>query len=60
MRMIYGLFTHHFSEAAVSAEEVTISATASCLLLPPARGQHALRSVWPFLLLFIPSTVQSQ
>jgi len=53
--MIYGLFTHHFSEAAVSAENVTISPTASCLLLPPARGYHALISAWALLLLFFPT-----
>lgn len=58
--MIYGLFTHHFSEAAVSAEDVSISPSASCLLLPPARGYCALRSVWALLFLFFPTPLQSE
>lgn len=32
--MIYGLLLHHFSEAAVSTEDVTVSPIASCMLLP--------------------------
>lgn len=48
--MIYGLLIHHFSEAAVSMEDVTVTPTASCVLLPPARGCHALRTARALLL----------
>lgn len=44
--MIYSLLIHHFFRGSVSNEDVTVSPTASCVLLPPARGCHA----WALLL----------